>query len=331
MVNLKNRHTLSLQASCNNLYEIKNIQDLDSLNLDHKNYFVLGGGSNVAFVEDFDGDIVTFTNKQLSITENDDSWIIDAGAGFVWHELVLEVTQKGIGGLENLALIPGNCGAAAVQNIGAYGVEFSGLCKGVQTVNIITKEVRELTNPECCFGYRNSIFKSTDGSDLLVTKIRLQLPKKWQAKLTYQGLDSLSTEVSPLTVMNKVIEIRQSKLPDPAKLANAGSFFKNPVVTPEVASILKERYPEMPNYQLEKNSVKLSSGWLIEKAGFKGKIVDSIGTFEKHALVIVNHGQGTGQALLRFVRDIREQVWDLFSVNLENEVLLIGKNGVINL
>lgn len=331
MVNLKNRHTLSLQASCNNLYEVENIQDLDSLDLDHQHYFVLGGGSNVAFVENFDGDIVTFTNKELLITENDDSWIVEAGAGFVWHELVLEVTQKGIGGLENLALIPGNCGAAAVQNIGAYGVEFSGLCMGVQTVNIQTKEIKELTNPECCFGYRNSIFKSTDGSDLLVTKICLQLPKKWQAKLTYQGLDSLATDVPPLTVMNKVIEIRQSKLPDPTKLANAGSFFKNPVVTADVASILKERYPEMPIYQLDKNSVKLSSGWLIEKAGFKGKIVDSIGTYEKHALVIVNHGQGSGQTLLQFVRDIKEQVWDLFSVNLENEVLLIGKNGVINL
>ncbi|MCC2608235.1 UDP-N-acetylmuramate dehydrogenase [Planctobacterium marinum] len=331
MVNLKNRHTLSLQASCNNLYEVENIQDLDSLDLDHQHYFVLGGGSNVAFVEDFDGDIVTFTNKQLSITENDDSWLIETGAGVVWHDLVLQVTQKGIGGLENLALIPGNCGAAAVQNIGAYGVEFSALCKGVQTVNIKTKEIKELTNPECCFGYRNSIFKSTAGSDLLVTKICLQLPKKWTAKLTYQGLDSLTTGATPLSVMNKVIEIRQSKLPDPAKLANAGSFFKNPVVTAEVACVLKERYPEMPTYHQDKNGVKLSSGWLIEKAGFKGKKVDSIGTYEKHALVIVNYGQGSGQTLLRFVRDIKEQVRDLFSVTLENEVLLIGKNGVINL
>lgn len=329
--NLKNHHTLALPAVCNNFYEVTHVHEISKLTFDLENYFILGGGSNVAFIDDFDGDIIAFKGNSCVITEHTDHWSVEADSGLVWHELVILLTEKGIGGLENLALIPGNCGAAAVQNIGAYGVEFKDVCSAVEVFDLHKKQKRFITKDACHFAYRNSIFKRGDARGLLITKIYLHIPKDWQPKLNYRGLESLSQCVTPKAVMDRIVALRESKLPNPEQLPNAGSFFKNPVVSEQQADLLKSQYPDMPCYTAADQKVKLSAGWLIEQAGFKGVEVDSIGTYKKHALVIVNYGNATGASLLHFVREIKEGVLRRFSVALENEVLLIGKYGIVNL
>lgn len=331
MVSLKSLHTLALNAFCNNLYEVSSIDDFSALNINLNRCFILGGGSNVAFVEDYDGDIIAFKDDSIKITEQSESWLVEAGASLAWHDLVVDCVEKGMGGLENLALIPGTCGAAAVQNIGAYGVEFKDVCCAVETYDLQTGMQKRYKNNQCCFEYRNSLFKRANNKHLIITKIILRLEKQWHPVQNYKGLDDISGEVTPSALMQRVIELRQSKLPDPRKLPNAGSFFKNPIICRQQANILKERYPSMPVYEVDEESCKLSSGWLIENAGFKGMQLGGIGTYEKHALVIVNHGSGNGSALLKFVREIKDGVSSLFSVELENEVLLIGKQGHIKL
>ncbi|BDX05097.1 UDP-N-acetylmuramate dehydrogenase [Planctobacterium marinum] len=331
MVNLKPRHTLALDAHCNNLYTVRSIEEFSHLNLDLDRCLILGGGSNVAFVEDYDGDILTYQDESVKIIDQPGYWLVEAGAGLVWHDLVVRCVKRGIGGLENLALIPGSCGAAAVQNIGAYGVEFKDVCYAVESYDVKTGAQKRYQNHECRFDYRNSLFKQSQNRHLLITRIILRLDKNWCPVQKYNGLEDINGELTPLTLMQRVIELRQSKLPDPNILPNAGSFFKNPIVSRQQANGLKQQYPSMPVYEIDEHYSKLSSGWLIENAGLKGKQMDGIGTYEKHALVIINYGSGSGRALLRLVHEIRDRVYSLFSVKLENEVLLIGKQGVIKL
>lgn len=318
---------------CKDLIEIASIEQAQELSLTSGRHFILGGGSNVAFIDDFIGSIITFTGKQLWLEETAATWRVTAEAGLNWHQLVNHLVVKGIGGLENLALIPGNCGAAPVQNIGAYGCEFSDFCERVDAVNLKTRKKVSFSRQECEFGYRNSLFKQAAFKDYLIVSITLSLPKKWQPNLHYSGLADLSTENRPADVMQRVIAIRQSKLPDPRQLPNAGSFFKNPIVTHQQRKLLQSNWPDLPYFTLKDDNehVKLSAGWLIEKAGFKGKRRGHIGTYNKHALVIVNHGLADGAELLAFIREVHADVDRLFGVKLDNEVLLMGKEGLVAL
>lgn len=331
MFSLKDKHTLALNTHCKELVELRTIEETMQLNNLSDEVFILGGGSNVGFVEDYEGQVIKFVGKSITIQEKNEHWLVEAEAGVVWHHLVESLVHKGIPGLENLALIPGNCGAAPVQNIGAYGSEFSRYCHQVFAVDLKSKEKLILSKNECHFGYRTSIFKELMNPYLLITKIVLKLPKLWLADLTYRGLDILSAKATPQQVMDKVIEIRKSKLPEPEVLANAGSFFKNPIVNTEKALQLRQLYPDIPCYPAPTNNTKLSAGWLIENAGFKGKQVDNIGTYEKHALVLVNYGNASGANLVEFARMIRDSVQSKFAIKLENEVLIMGNKGLISL
>lgn len=294
-------------------------------------FFILGGGSNVSFVEDYDGQIIRFEGKRVSVTEKEEDWFVEAEAGVNWHSLVQYLINQDIPGLENLALIPGNCGAAPVQNIGAYGSEFSDYCYQVHTTDLISRKYHVFDAIDCNFGYRNSLFKESANKALLITKVVLKLPKLWRPKLSYHGLNGLPVDATPKTVMEKVIQIRNNKLPDPKSLANSGSFFKNPVIDEEEVKRLRQTYSDIPCYSVDGTKVKLSAGWLIEKAGFKGARVGDVGTYINHALVVVNYNKATGADLLNFVRSIRDKVQLMFGVTLENEVLLMGRDGLITL
>jgi len=332
LIDLTSLHTLSLSAQCQRYIAVSSVAELTSLDVNLDYFFILGGGSNVAFIDNFDGDVLSFVDKSLLIKKTGDYWQINAGAGLCWHALVQTLINKGIGGLENLALIPGSCGAAPVQNIGAYGAEFADFCHRVQVFDLRSKTIKWVNKAECEFAYRDSVFKKASAQFWLVTQIEMRLPTQWQPRLNYKDLQELESDtLNPKLVMDKVISIRESKLPNPAELSNAGSFFKNPVVPTSVTQQLQRQWPDIPVFQVNNEEDKLSAGWLIEKAGYKGKRVGNIGTYDRHALVVVNHGDGSGPELHAFVKHIQRRVNQVFGVQLENEVLLIGKQGPVML
>ncbi|UAA40858.1 UDP-N-acetylmuramate dehydrogenase [Paraneptunicella aestuarii] len=302
-------------------------------------FIILGEGTNMVFVEDFSGSILNILTKGVEIKEQENQFLISVKAGENWHCLVESLLDKGIYGLENMALIPGSVGAAPVQNIGAYGIEFKDMCHSVTTFDIKRKTWQTYTREECCFGYRDSIFKSHEKQFEVITEVALLLPKTWNPNLNYRGLDTLPLGCAAKDVFNRVVEIRQQKLPDPKKIGNAGSFFKNPIISFEKFKSLQEIFPDMPFFNAENEDgkiqnaikIKVPAAWLIEQCGFKGKHFDGIGCHQNQPLVLVNKGSGSGVSLLTFAREIRSAVLQRFGIQLENEVRLIGRNGVISL
>lgn len=292
---------------------------------------VLGEGTNMAFTNDFDGTVIRYRSSSLSIVETDSTFKIAVDAGHNWHMLVDLLVKQGIPGLENLALIPGTVGAAPVQNIGAYGVEFSDVCDYVEFYNLSNHELHRVNKQECLFGYRDSIFKRKGNEALLITSVGLTLSKNWQPNTSYKGLDDLGQSCTLDEVMGRVIEIRQSKLPDPKVIGNAGSFFKNPVVSKSQYQLLKREYQDLPGYLVSDDNLKVPAAYLIEQCGFKGQSKGGIGAFEKQPLVLVNRGDGNGATLLDFARNIQTKVLEKFDIKLQNEVRLIGKDGEITL
>ena len=250
---------------------------------------------------------------------------VKAGAGVRWHALVEYCIHHGYAGIENLALIPGNVGAAPMQNIGAYGVEFKDLCFEVQCLDWRTGELRDFSLEECQFAYRDSYFKSIEPNRWLIVAVVLRLPKQPTWKTEYAGLsDVLARQtLSARTISDAVIAVRQSKLPDPAQIGNAGSFFKNPTIDAEQYAALKTRYPNMPAWP-QAQGVKLSAGWLIDQCGWKGQRDGDAGTYDKHALVLVNHGNASGAALWQFAQRIIASVQTKFGVTLEPEPKVVG-------
>jgi UDP-N-acetylmuramate dehydrogenase len=295
-----------------------------------KPQLILGGGSNILFTSDFKGTILYPELGGIKIEENDKgngSVIVSAGAGVNWDDLVEWTVAKGFGGLENLSLIPGRVGATPVQNIGAYGVEVSESIVKVKTISTDDGSQCIFGNEECGFGYRNSIFKKDKKNRFLVTRVYYKLTTSPSLNLFY---DSLRQEVNMLgnenlrNVRQAVIKIRRSKLPDPELIGNAGSFFKNSVVTSSVAERLKKEYPEMPVYEETEGYKKLASGWLIDMCGWKGKRIGDAGVHEKQALVLINYGKATGKEIYDLSEEIRKSVNNKFGVDLEREVEVIG-------
>lgn len=282
------------------------------------------------FVEDFDGTVLHIQSKGLVRSQVNDATLLDVCAGEDWHDLVKWTLSNDIYGLENLALIPGSVGAAPIQNIGAYGREIAEFVEHVDCIDLHTGVTHRLSAEECKFGYRDSIFKREGHSQLLVTSVRLRFPQKWQPVTNYGELRELD-DVSPHSIFNEVIRVRQSKLPDPDVLGNAGSFFKNPVVDAELLKDLNQTWPDIPAYQISEREVKIPAAWLIDKLGFKGKALGGIRCHHNQPLVLTNTGQGTGPQLLELARDIRDSVLETFGIALENEVRLIGKQGLIEL
>ena len=292
---------------------------------------ILGEGSNVLFLNDFHGLILLNRIKgKKIIRETDNDIILRVKAGENWHELVMWAVENNYGGIENLALIPGNAGTAPVQNIGAYGREIKDVLEQVTAIDMKTGKRIVFSNRDCAFGYRHSIFKEPENKGrYYITEIDLRLTKPPHPLYTEYGslrkklLEKNITSPTIKSIAEAVIEIRRSKLPDPEKIGNAGSFFKNPVISENKFRHLISRYPAMPRYRLNKNRVKIPAGWLIEKAGLKGYREGDAGVHEKQALVLVNYGNATGQQIFDLSEKIIRIVREKFDILLQREVNVV--------
>lgn len=294
--------------------------------------FALGGGSNLILAANIPGLTLQMNNQQRDYQpQPDGSVLLTVGAGMGWHDLVMEAAGKGLFGLENLALIPGRVGAAPVQNIGAYGTELADVLESVEVIRVIDGQRMTLSRDECCFGYRDSIFKTESylqggENQSVITALVLRLQTRAEPTLGYGDLavQLEGKELTPLAIAEAVCSIRRSKLPDPAEVGNAGSFFKNPVVPQAQAEALKERYPDMPLYPAGAGFAKLAAGWLIQQCGFKGAKRGAVGVYPKQALVLVHFGGGTTSDLLELADEIVHSVKKRFQVDLDREPQLIS-------
>ena len=307
--------------------------------------FVLGGGSNIVLTGDVKALVlkVEITGRRL-VSENAKAWIVEAGAGENWHDLVTWTLQNGYPGLENLALIPGTVGASPVQNIGAYGVELQDRFDSLDAVDLTTGRSFTLNAAQCAFGYRDSVFKHTSKPDAaghsgfglagkaLITKVRFALPKAWKPVLGYADIEKKRLQSSidvpdALQIYEWICEIRKAKLPDPKLIGNAGSFFKNPTVSPEQCADIIQREPKIVHYQLADGSVKLAAGWLIDACGWRGKSIGNAGVYEKQALVLVNRGGAghpvTGGEVMTLAKAIQTSVYERFGLRLEPEPVVV--------
>ena len=283
---------------------------------------VLGAGYNLFFTKDFDGIVIKPSMKNIEVIwEDEDHVEIEAGAGVEWDKMVEGCVLKGYAGIENLSLIPSSVGASPIQNIGAYGSEAKDTIVLVKAVDLITCKYIEFTNSECQFGYRNSIFKSS--CRYIITSVVFRLSKSFTYKEKYIDLSRELKDVETPTlkqVRDAIVKIRTRKLPDAKTLPNAGSFFKNPILTLEEKNSLQRIVVDAPIYNIGDNNFKTSAAFLIEKAGFKGKRKGMVGTYEHHALVIVNYGTNIGKEISDFANEIQEEVLKLFGIRLEPEV-----------
>jgi UDP-N-acetylmuramate dehydrogenase len=293
--------------------------------------FVLGGGNNVVFTKDFDGLVLRPKIDGINIiSEESVNIFIDIGAGMVWDEFVHYTSYlnfRGVCGVENLSGIPGTVGAAPVQNIGAYGMEVKDAIFTVSGIYIDSLNTFLLKNVDCEFAYRDSVFKNRLKQKTVITRVTFKLSKRHEYKLDYGDLKGKLAKYDSINLRNirqTILDIRQAKLPDPKELANAGSFFKNPIVERTAAERLLEQFPSMPVYPVDSpdnaaDRVKLSAGWMIENCDLKGYRKNNIGVHHKQALVLVNYGGGTAQELISFSQMVQEKVFDKFSVKIEPE------------
>lgn len=289
-------------------------------------HLILGGGSNVLFTRPFNGLVIKNSLKGIEIVrENDEHIWLKVGAGESWHAFVLFCVENQYAGIENLALIPGTMGAAPMQNIGAYGTEIKTVFSSLTAIDLSAGKEHQFNTNECEFGYRSSIFKTTLKNKMLICDVTLKLNKRIELNTSYAALDDYFTEhginnLSLKKVCDAVIDIRQQKLPDPKKIGNAGSFFKNPYVSPNVFEKISSQHPNCPSFPGENHNLKIPAAWLIEQCGFKGKRFGDVGVHKLQPLVLVNYGNGTGSALKHLAEKIQQSVLEKFNILLEPEV-----------
>ena len=332
-VSLKPYNTFGLPAVAQTLVRVTGDADVrrvvDHPRLGRAPKFILGGGSNIVLTRDMPQLVLKVEVRGMRLVEERaDAWIVEAGAGENWHEFVAWTLAQGWQGLENLALIPGTVGAAPVQNIGAYGIELKDRFESLDAVDLVTGRSVTLGPHICAFGYRDSAFKHSLAGRSVITRVRLRLPRPWQPVLGYLDITRKMHETgipapSALQVFDWVCAIRRAKLPDPATIGNAGSFFKNPVVTPEQCRDIIGRDPEIVHYPLPDGSIKLAAGWMIDACGWKGKTVGQAGVYEKQALVLVNRGGAIGSEVMTLARAIQESVYGRFGIRLEPEPVVV--------
>jgi len=330
---LKSLNTFTVDAKAKYFAEVDNILELKEILstkvFKSENRLILGGGSNILFTEDFNGIVLKLNNTEIKkISESEENVFLQVDAGVKWDSFVQHTIENGISGIENLSLIPGNVGAAPIQNIGAYGVEVKDLIENVNLLMIDGLEEISLSNQECNFSYRNSIFKNELKNKFVITSVLFKFSKQSKINLTYAPLNDYFVEmdenkITSQNVRDAVISIRESKLPDPNKIGNAGSFFKNPIITKEKFEELKGVYSDLHGYPDSNSKIKISAGWLIEKCGLKGKRIGDVGIHEKQALVIVNHGSATGTEILEFSKMIQSEVENKFNIKIINEVNIL--------
>ncbi|CAH0541742.1 UDP-N-acetylmuramate dehydrogenase [Vibrio marisflavi] len=328
-------HTFSISQTSQYIVEIESIEDLKSVYLKEEwkalPKLMLGKGSNVLFVEPFEGVAIVNRLQGIEVNETEADWKLHINAGEDWPSLVEWAVNKGIGGLENLAMIPGCVGSAPIQNIGAYGVELCDVCEYVDYLCLESMKVKRLSKGQCQFGYRDSIFKHELYQKSIIVSVGLTLTKSWAANTKYGPLQELiSSEITPKTVYSKVCEVRSSKLPDPNVVGNAGSFFKNPIVPQLQFEKLQQKFPSIVAYPADKG-MKLAAGWLIDQCGLKGYQIGGAQVHEKQALVIINKDNATSQDIVDLAAYVRQSVLDKFAVELEHEVRFIGRSGETSL
>jgi UDP-N-acetylmuramate dehydrogenase len=290
---------------------------------------ILGGGSNILFTKDFDGTVIknNLTGIEL-VKEDENHFYVKAGAGENWHQFVLHCIEKGYAGIENMSLIPGNVGASPMQNIGAYGVEIKDVFVELEAMRIDTGEVETFSHVECNFGYRESVFKRELKGQHIIISVTYRLNKTPNLNTSYGAIEAELerlnvTEPDIRSVSAAVINIRSSKLPDPNKIGNAGSFFKNPVIDNLLYEKVKAEFPNVAAYPATATSTKLAAGWLIEQAGWKGKTFDNYGVHKNQALVLVNYGGASGNSIYDLSTEIKGSVKEKFGVDLEREVNIL--------
>ncbi|KAA8993789.1 UDP-N-acetylmuramate dehydrogenase [Affinibrenneria salicis] len=332
---LKSLNTFSLPARAECVVTAESLEQLIDAWRDaqvrHQPVLFLGEGSNVLFTQDFAGMVILNRLRGIEIEEGTDCWHIYAGAGENWHHLVEYSLSQDIGGLENLALIPGCAGSAPIQNIGAYGVEFSHICEYVDVLNLSRGSISRLSAEQCRFGYRESIFKHQYRNGFVIVAVGLCVKKNWSPVLSYGDLVRLdAAAVTPRQVFDSVCNMRRSKLPDPSVTGNAGSFFKNPVVSADQTELILQRYPDAPHYPQPDGQVKLAAGWLIDRCHLKGMQIGGAAVHRQQALVLINTGNAVSRDVLQLARHVRQQVAAEFAIWLEPEVRFIGAQGEIN-
>ncbi|MEJ6492695.1 MAG: UDP-N-acetylmuramate dehydrogenase [Flavobacteriales bacterium] len=333
--NLQPYNTFGISMKCDYFGRFSSVDELKSQLAEVKRLnlplLVLGGGSNLLLTQDFKGIVLRNEIKGIEvISETNIDAIVRSGAGEVWHEFVLNCLNKNLAGIENLSLIPGSVGASPMQNIGAYGIEIKDTFHQLEALHIASGEVHTFNTEQCAFGYRESVFKRALKDQYIITNVEFRLNKEANVNTSYGAInDELNSKgINNPTirdVSNAVIAIRESKLPNPKEIGNAGSFFKNPVIEKAQAEKLLAAYPDMPQYpdRLNPSLTKLAAGWLIEKAGFKGMRIKNYGVHSKQALVLVNYGGSKGQDIYDLSTKILDTVKEMFGVQLEREVNIL--------
>jgi len=332
-VQLKPYNTFGIEATAKYFVEVSSIEQLKEIlqNPDYQSTerLILGGGSNMLLTRDFEGLVIKIAIKGFEVVEeNEENIWIKAGAGVVWHDLVMHCVAQNYAGVENLSLIPGTVGAAPMQNIGAYGIEIKEVFEKLEALEIETGEIRTFDKATCNFGYRESIFKHEAKGKYIILNVTFKLSKKPTFHVEYGAIkDTLAemgvNEMSIKAISDAVIHIRQSKLPNPAEIGNAGSFFKNPEIPNTQFEVLKAQFPTIPFYPVNETTTKVPAGWLIEQAGWKGQRFGNVGVHAKQALVLVNYGGGKGEEIKDLSQKIQASVKEKFGIQLSAEVNFI--------
>lgn len=331
-ISLKPYNTFGIDAKAKRFISITSVDDLKSVYATegNSNKFILGGGSNMLLTKDIDALVlhINLKGKQI-LSQTEDKVLVEANAGENWHDFVLWTLENNFGGLENLSLIPGNVGTSPIQNIGAYGIELKDTFHSCNALNLETLNVETFRNADCKFDYRNSIFKQEAKGKYIILSVVFKLTSKNHILHTNYGAITSELErmgISKPTIQEvskAVISIRQSKLPDPKKIGNSGSFFKNPIIPKSAFLKLQDNFPNAPHYVISDHEVKVPAGWLIETAGFKGKTLGNYGVHKKQALVLVNYGGASGNDILKLSKLIQDTVLRLFEISIEAEVNII--------
>ena len=336
-ISLKNYNTFGISVNAKRFISITSVYELQQLLKIEKDLFLVSGGSNMLLIKDIKKLVVHIDIKGISIDREDENAVyLTVNAGENWHEFVLFCISNNYGGVENLSLIPGNVGTCPIQNIGAYGVEVKDTITKVEGLEVETGKLTSFSNEDCKFGYRNSIFKNSHKGKIILTSVGFKLTKKdHKLNTSYGAIETelASKNISKPTlkdVSDAVISIRKSKLPDPKKIGNSGSFFKNPVISKEQFTELQKENPSIPFYEIKPFDCaqgyieyKVPAGWLVEQSGFKGKRFGDAGVHEKQALVLVNYGNASGLEIYQLAKKIQETVFKNFSISLEIEVNVI--------
>lgn len=330
-ISLKNYNTFGINAYASKFLTINSVNELREILAKESDVFLLSGGSNMLLLNNIEKLVLHINIKGIEVVKEDDSHAyVKVESGENWHDFVLWCIENDLGGLENLSLIPGNVGTSPIQNIGAYGVEIKDCFYQLKAIEILTGDRCIFDKPECDFGYRNSVFKNSLKGKYVITSVIYKLTKT-NHKLNYSygaiqsELDSRGITAPTIkNISDCIIDIRNSKLPNPKEIGNSGSFFKNPVISTKAFNQLKSQYPNIPSYVISDSEFKVPAGWLIEQSGFKGKRFGDAGVHEKQALVLVNHGNATGKEIYELAQNIQKKIKQDFQIDLEIEVNVLS-------